>query len=189
SLFRVGRKGVTDRIPIPSAPPFAAAVAAATGAVWVVDPGADSVTRVDPRTRKVVTTISLGAGSHPTAVAADDDTAWVANSGTGTVTRIDAATNATTSIRLPGSPAGVALGAGRVWVTLQPGFRSGKGLLRAGATTEASVPTLPSAYCSPVFFAGRGKPDFLIASDLPFAGLNGAHKTLQLSDAVRFVLA
>jgi branched-chain amino acid transport system substrate-binding protein len=186
-VFRLTRHGsVTDRIPLTgrhgATAPYPIAVAVTSGAVWVLNTRSETVTRIDPRTRAVVATIALAAGGDPSAIAAGAGAVWVADSGDGTLARIDPATNRLTSIRLGGSPTSVAVGAGRVWVAVQPH-------LGPKGDVVARVPALPSSYCAPVVFGGSGKPDVLIASDLPLVLVKGVHETLQLSDAIRFVLA
>jgi branched-chain amino acid transport system substrate-binding protein len=57
--------------------------------------------------------------------------------------------------------------------------------LASGAA--ASSHALPPSICSPVY--GEGTPDVLIAADLPLTGLGGSALTLQMSNAIRFVLA
>ena len=54
-----------------------------------------------------------------------------------------------------------------------------------GGGGEAS--TLPAASCEAMRYGGEGKPDALIASDLPLQGSNRA-LTTQMADAVEFVL-
>jgi branched-chain amino acid transport system substrate-binding protein len=47
---------------------------------------------------------------------------------------------------------------------------------------------LPSASCGPIRFEGDGKPDLLIASDLPLQGSNRP-LTTEMADAVEFILS
>lgn len=196
TLFRISPQGeVRDRIPIVSrtgvTAPFPVAVAVGAGAVWVLNGTTATVTRVDPEAAGVAATIPLGVGRNPSGIAVGDDAVWIANSGDGTLARIDTETNALSSLPVGSSPASVAVAGDRVWVTVQPGFRLKAGIVPAGAEvgSGAGVPALPTSFCSPVFFGGRGKPDYLIASDLPFQSVDALQQTLQMSDAVRFVLA
>jgi len=115
---------------------------------------------------------------------------WVANSGEGTLAEIAPETNVVAIVPLGSSPAGVAVGGGRIWVSVQPAFRAGLALPRSpvGSASPANG-TLPASSCAPVEFEGNGRPQYVIASDLPFQGQASLAETLQLSDAIRFVLA
>jgi branched-chain amino acid transport system substrate-binding protein len=55
----------------------------------------------------------------------------------------------------------------------------------AGKTTGAT--TLPSSSCGPLFYKGSGKPQYIVASDLPLQGAGRAQQ-LAMGQAVRFVL-
>ena len=89
----------------------------------------------------------------------------------GTVSRIDPRTNTVTTKVAVGAPQALAAGAGSAWVSVAAGTKDG---------------SLPAATCSEVA-SGGGKPDVLIASDLPLQGPNGAGPR-QLVDAIRAVL-
>ena len=89
----------------------------------------------------------------------------------GTVSRIDPRTNTVTTKVPVGAPQALAAGAGSAWVSVAAGTKDGN---------------LPAAACSEVA-SGGGKPDVLIASDLPLQGPNGAGPR-QLVDAIRAVL-
>jgi YVTN family beta-propeller protein len=185
-------RGVKTRIRIVNrlgtTAPFPAAVAVGEGSVWVLNGNTETVTRIDPEFGGVTATISLGIGTDPSDITAGAGAVWVANGGNGTLARIDPTTNSVTTIPLGSSPAGVAVGGGRVWVSVQPGFRAGVALLR-GPVAATSGAALPASFCSPVEFQGKGQPRYLIASDLPFQGESSLEQTLQMSDAIRFVLA
>jgi branched-chain amino acid transport system substrate-binding protein len=174
-----------------SAAPFPVAVAVGEGSVWVLNGNTQTVSRIDPEFAGVSATIPLGIGRSPSDIAAGDGAVWVPNAGNGTLTRIDPTTNSPTDIQLGNSPAGVAVGDRGVWVSVQPGF-SARGALPVGATQRASDSgpgALPASRCGPVEFEGEGEPRYVIASDLPFQGLASLRETLQMSDAIRFVLA
>ena len=172
--------------------PFPVAVAVGEGAVWVLNGNTQTVSRIDPEFGGVTASVALGVGRSSTDIAVGGGAVWVANGGDGTLARIDPSTNSAATIPVGGSPAGVAVGGGRVWATVQPGLRLNGGLVRSGTqagTSGVGVPGLSTSFCQPVFFGGKGKPQYLIASDLPFQGLDAVEQTLQMSDAVRFVLA
>jgi len=71
--------------------------------------------RVDPRTGAVKARAPLLA--NPVSLAADARFVWVANIEGGKITRVDMATNTAKNIEASIGPAGVAIGAGSVWVT------------------------------------------------------------------------
>ena len=74
----------------------------------------------------------MSAGVQRVAVGAGQ--VWTTNSTNNTLTRIDPATNRiTASTRMPGTPLGLALGGGRVWVTIA----------RSGRNTTPAPPACP----------------------------------------------
>ena len=85
------------------------------------EPGADSLVRIDPKTNKVVETMSVGrlAGS----VAADSRDVWVTSTGDGTVWRIDPKTGSVLKLAAHGTPTAVALGGGKAIVADAPEHR------------------------------------------------------------------
>jgi branched-chain amino acid transport system substrate-binding protein len=194
TAFQVDAKGreVRTRIPIVNrrgtTAPYPLGVAVGEGSVWVLNGNSQTVSRIDPKFGGVTATIELGVGRNSTDIAAGAGAVWVANGGDGTLSRVDPGTDAASTIPVGGSPAGVAVGGGRVWVTVQPGFRAFPRSPAASAS-GAQPATLPASSCSPVEFQGSGQPRFLIASDLPFQGVGSLRETLQMSDAIRFVLA
>ena len=112
--------------------PGASGIAVSKTAVWV---GRDrGVIRIGAGLKAVSASIGLGA-VIPTALAVDENTVWVVarpgyrccpaeTVGTGTLTRINASTNtAEYTIPIGGTPTGVAVGEGSVWIA-DPGTRS-----------------------------------------------------------------
>ena len=61
------------------------------------------------------------------------------------------------------------------------GVAAGKNSATSGATT------LPSSSCGPLFYKGSGKPQYIVASDLPLQGA-GRAQNLAMGQAIRFVL-
>lgn len=145
-----------------------------------------SVTRIDPELASVTATIPLGVGSNPSAIAAGAGSVWVALTGEGALARIDPDDNSRRSIPVGGAPTGVTVGQGRVWVYVQPGFR-------ARLTKQPREVRVPGAveqpFCTPVEFAGNGRPQHLIVSDLPLQLPRSNLQPLQFTDAIRYVLA
>jgi YVTN family beta-propeller protein len=91
-------------------------VAAGPAGVWVTNGDDDSVTRIDPATNEVKSTVRVG--QEPVDVALGDGAVWVAAQQGQRVSRVDAATGKVTSTG-PMSlyPSSVAAGAEGVWVT------------------------------------------------------------------------
>lgn len=131
-----------------------------TGILWRIRPGPDPV----PRPIDVgfgVTSIAYGAGSI-----------WVTNFVADEVVQVNPDTNTVTSrIPLAGTPPSVAADEDTVWVSV-------------AGTPRGDV--LPSSMCGPVL-SGAGRPDVLIASDLPLQGTPGS-VTRVAADAIRLVL-
>jgi YVTN family beta-propeller protein len=91
------------------------AIAVGADGVWVADPYANNVARIDPATDLVSSPIPVGNG--PSAIAVGANAVWVADSLDDSVVRIDPNTNAVTNtIDVGRSPTGIAVGDGAVWV-------------------------------------------------------------------------
>jgi branched-chain amino acid transport system substrate-binding protein len=83
---------------------------------------------------------------------------------------------------------------GRFWLAALIGITAGLALLAAGCggggggkSSSGNVTALPTSSCSDIFFEGSGKPDVLIASDLPLQG-SGRTQTVQMTEAIKFIL-
>jgi YVTN family beta-propeller protein len=106
--------------------------------VWVTNSAERAVVQIDPRTLRVVQTITVGNG--PGAVAAGYGAVWVANTIDGTVSRIVfAGGGATKAIPVGSAPAGIALGAGAVWVSSE----TGGNLLQLDPRSGAPIDSIP----------------------------------------------
>jgi YVTN family beta-propeller protein len=182
------RRTVAARIRIAAAPGKRVAgplgIAVGLGSVWVADSLANAVSRIDPKLNAVTATIPVGA--RPTRVAVGEGAVWALNTGDGSVSRIDPSTNrAVATIPVGRTATGVAAGAGAVWVTVAGG--------EAPQTQAAPsrVDALPASSCSPVYYAGEGRPQYLIASDLPrrLVGAGRARETAAMVEAAKLVLA
>jgi branched-chain amino acid transport system substrate-binding protein len=73
-----------------------------------------------------------------------------------------------------------AIGAAVVVVAIAAGYSG-------SARSASKVTPLPSSSCGPVVYKGSGKPDFIIASDLPLQGAI-RHQTVQISRAMIWAL-
>ena len=181
---------IVTRIPITGRPgvsrPAPFAVEFGEGAVWVLNGNDPSLTRIDPQFAAVTDTIRLGVGSNPSAIATGAGAVWVALRGEGTVARVDPGGGNPRLIPVGGAPTGLAVGSGRVWVSVQPGFRAGFADRGQGVRVPGGV---EQPFCTPVEFAGKTAPRFLIVSDLPLQMPRSSLQPLQFTDAIRFVLA
>jgi branched-chain amino acid transport system substrate-binding protein len=138
------------------------------GSVWVTDVEEGKLWRIDPRPDPITQTIDVGFGV--TAVAYGAGAVWVTNFVRDRLVRVDAETNKVTkSIPLGGTPPSVAVTDQTTWVSI------------AGAPRGE---TLPASACGPVV-TGSGRPDVVIASDLP---LQTGDLLTVMVDAIRFVL-
>jgi peptide/nickel transport system substrate-binding protein len=109
----VGGGGGAHETVLPEAP---AAAAVGAGSVWLAEPNAGEVVRLDLSSHRVVERIPVGAG--PGAVAFGGGAVWVASVPGGSVLRIDPATDAITKrIDLGSARVGaLAFGFGRLWI-------------------------------------------------------------------------
>ena len=101
------------RVPVGRAP---AAIAAGARDLWVTNNLDDTVTRIDPRERRIVETIPVGDG--PVGVAAGHGAVWVAGTEDDSLSRVDPETSrVTATIAVGRGPRGVATDGRGVWVT------------------------------------------------------------------------
>ncbi len=126
--------GGVESFPLSSGP---SDVLVAFGSVWVSEPRAQSVERLDPKTGSSLATIPVGAA--PTSLAQSGDSVWVL--GTEAVDRISAKTNGVvTSIPFSGG-ADLAATEGALWVT-EPDSNSVASIDPAAGSVIANV-TVP----------------------------------------------
>lgn len=176
---RTGR--VVDRVTVPAG--YLSAMAVGDGALWLTDPAAGTVWRIDARSLQA-RTIAVEPGVD--SIALGDRSVWTANSVRGVVDRINPASNRVTArIATGGAPRGIAVGAGRVWVSVA-GSGTNTGPAAGGLRAGARVAALPAPPCGAVTTGPGGDPDLLIAADLPMRKQLGT--TLPMSQAVAFVL-
>ena len=123
-----------QNIPLPTG---ADAIAYGAGGVWVANELENSVTKIDPQTRAIASTVSVG--EQPVAIVAGDGSVWVAHLVSRTIWRLDPANLAKTKeIAIRDQPTAIALGFGRVWVT----SAAGNSLVVIDATSNGIVSTL-----------------------------------------------
>src|SRR6266542_1130597 len=148
-----------QRIPIRGPSGFGlSAVGFGLGSVWVAQSGG-TVSRIEPRSGKIVATIVVG--NDPRALAVGAGAVWVANAwGEGTVSRIDPSNVVTAEIPVGRGASAVAVGAGAVWVT-----GSGNGtIFRIDPRTSAVVDTIRVG-SSPVGVAASAGTVWVTAQD------------------------
>ncbi len=113
------------------------AVALGAGSVWVANTLDGTVSRIDPRTSVVTSTIEVG--ESPSGIAAGDDAVWVSTEYGASIVRIDPETNVATRIPIGGRPAGLAVAPAGVLVSVRPG-----GLAHAGRTLSVALDEVDS---------------------------------------------
>jgi DNA-binding beta-propeller fold protein YncE len=104
---------VLARIPVRAG---SSSVRVGYGAVWVVNPGASVVQKIDPQARRVVRTTKVGPG--PRFFAVGEGGVWTLNQGDGSVTRLDpstAAVRASIRAQVIGDGGDMTAGGGWVW--------------------------------------------------------------------------
>jgi branched-chain amino acid transport system substrate-binding protein len=144
-------------------------LALGAGSVWVTDLEAGLLWRIEPSPEPITRSIDLGFGVS--AVAYGEGAVWVTNFVRDEVVRVNPETSRVTArIRLAGTPLSVAAADDTVVVSI------------AGAPAGE---TLPASACGRVLTGSGGRPDVLIASDLPLQTGDVLRLTV---DAIRFVL-
>jgi ABC-type branched-subunit amino acid transport system substrate-binding protein len=160
STNRVGRK-------IPVGAQNLSGVAVGAGHVWATAAGDGVVWRIEPGHPPVLRTFDVGVGTRFLAFGAG--AIWTANHIDGTVSHIDVETGDVESSNVMAVQS-LAAGEGSAWVS------------SAAATSADGLPQT----CREVL-AGPGKPDVLIASDLPLQGEDGVGPRA-MADAIENVL-
>jgi ABC-type branched-subunit amino acid transport system substrate-binding protein/predicted Ser/Thr protein kinase len=161
STNRVGRR-------IPVSAQNLSAVAVGAGHVWATAAGDGVVWQIDPGSPPVARDIEVGVGTRFLSFGAG--AIWTANYIDGTVSRIDVKTREveSSSVRAVQS---LAAGEGSAWVS------------SAAATSAYGLPQT----CGEVL-SGPGKPDVLIASDLPLRAGETGPAPRAMADAIENVL-
>ncbi|MGH9179845.1 MAG: hypothetical protein ACRD0N_14995 [Acidimicrobiales bacterium] len=129
-------------------------VAVGAGAVWVTGVFKGSVTRIDPVSDTVATTIPVGSSLDSVAVAYGS--VWVLDGVEGDLARIDpAAGRVVARLSLGVRPAQVSVGEGGVWVSVDCG-RHGPRIVRIDPATSRRVSTLGLGEMPESFDVGEG---------------------------------
>jgi YVTN family beta-propeller protein len=89
-------------------------MAVGRGALWVMNQGSGTISRIDLGAGRVVATVPVA--SEPYGLAVTDDAVWATSLVAGTVTRIDPRTNRVVATLRVAQPQDVAIGFGSVWV-------------------------------------------------------------------------
>jgi YVTN family beta-propeller protein len=109
----LGRRSVSDRIPVGGAP---AAVVVGGGSVWTADVAGGRVTRIDPRAGTITQRIGLG-GASVSALAFGRGALWVADATDDSLLEINPATGGLRrTLTLPVQPSAVAVTNRAIWV-------------------------------------------------------------------------
>jgi ABC-type transport system substrate-binding protein/DNA-binding SARP family transcriptional activator/streptogramin lyase len=137
ALVSASDGAVQATVPL-QAPP--AGLAAGAGSVWVAEPGAGVVARIDPVRRAVEATIPVG--TRPTHVVASGCQVWVLDQSDRTLARIDPQTDTVAQTIAPaGQPSDILLSAGSLWVVsggngsvlrIDPGTGRTRSVVRTG---------------------------------------------------------
>ena len=104
---------VVETIPVGKAPRF---IAAGGGAVWTLNQGDGSVSRIDPKTNKVVATIEVGVPGGGGEIAVGEGSVWV-TAFEFPLSRIDPSTNTVVQQFFGEGGDAVRVGLGSVWLS------------------------------------------------------------------------
>ncbi len=86
--------------------------------LWIPNCGAQTLTRFDPKTKKVTATLAIGAADVTIGLAATADSVWMITDSKTTLSRIDPIENKVVGeMRLPANCNSVAFGEASIWVT------------------------------------------------------------------------
>jgi DNA-binding SARP family transcriptional activator/ABC-type branched-subunit amino acid transport system substrate-binding protein len=149
------------------------------GAVWGSD-GSGVVWRVDPGPPVSAQSVRIGLSALD--VTYGGGAAWATSGVDGIVARIDPHTLRVRRISIGGAPQRVVTGGGRVLVTV-----SGGATPAISPAPVGGLEVLPSSSCGQVVYGGKGKPDLLIASDLPLDAAD-APVTQAMVQAIEYTL-
>jgi tRNA A-37 threonylcarbamoyl transferase component Bud32 len=136
--------------------------------VWIANPGARELARLEPPYTNVADTVRLGG--RPSLVAAGENALWAA--GDRTLWRVDMSSGrAPRSSRLPFVPAALAAGAGGVWLV----DKAGHALVRVDPVKQTIVARIP---------VGRGPRAVAVGADSVWVA-DGTDATVSKVDPAR----
>jgi ABC-type branched-subunit amino acid transport system substrate-binding protein/streptogramin lyase len=167
TVTRINTRTNRTRMPIRLGDAALSGIAVGDGSVWVTAQQEGILWRITPGAGTIPIDVDEGAGH----VAYGAGAVWVGNYLDGTVSKVDPRTNAVVAKTPIGAIQSLAAGAGSAWAGTAGGTRSG---------------TLPASACDVV--PGGGRPDVLIASDLPIQGSYEDTSRANV-EAIRTVLA
>lgn len=154
SVVPVTERGSRVGAPIAPRTTVGGSIATGDGAVWLTDPAAGAVVRIDPATSEVrrgrvgagLGALTFGAGA-----------VWVLQPALGRVLRVDPRTlEVTGDVTVGGTPRDLSVTEDGVWVTV--------------ADARANV----AAACGPLERGRGARPDLVVVADLPLRGDPGA---------------
>jgi len=141
------------------------------GAVWVANPEAGNLWRVDTGPNQAKRAIPLE--TWVAGVSFGEGAVWVTNEISDAVHRVDPHTATPQQVGEAASPRAVDAGEGGVWLT--------------AASPPSEDAALPASVCRDVHYGREGRPDVLIVSSLPLQG-DGRQWAQPMVDAIRRVL-
>jgi virginiamycin B lyase len=104
---------IVESIPVGKAPRF---IAVGEGAVWALNQGDGSVSKIDPKTNKVTATIEVGVPGEGGDIAAGEGSVWVTSFGF-PISRIDPVTNKVVQQFVGKGGDAIRVGLGSVWLS------------------------------------------------------------------------
>ncbi|HLE99046.1 MAG TPA: BTAD domain-containing putative transcriptional regulator [Gaiellaceae bacterium] len=161
---------IARRIPVGEGVALAG-IAIGGGAVWVADPQAGKLWRVETGPKPAKRSIPLE--TWVAGVSFGEGAVWVTNEIADAVYRIDPRTGDSRRVGGATAPRAVDAGEGGVWLT--------------AASPPSEDAALPASVCRDVYYSPGGKPDVLVVSSLPLQG-DGRQWAQPMVDAIRRVL-
>jgi virginiamycin B lyase len=118
TIARIDPKTNKHLDPIPDLKKTCSGTVVAFGSLWIPDCGLQTLTRFDPKAKKVTATLAIGAADVALGIAATADSVWMITDAKTTLSRIDPTENKVVGeLRLPASCNSVSFGEMSLWVT------------------------------------------------------------------------
>lgn len=121
-------------------------LASGLGDLWFSSIDKNALIRIDPKTKKVLATVQFPRDTVPMKAAFGEGAVWVAGNGTYKVFRIDPhSMQITDRLQLEEQPAGIAVGGGSIWVSLNEYAtdQAANGVARVDPVTMKVTKTIP----------------------------------------------